>query len=71
MHRAANTTDQAISNIYYNGTYSLSVSCKSWGNRRKILNSSDNYSGSKAPGWVVAKDLADAYMKDTRSGFIL
>ena len=36
MHRAANTTDQeAISNIYYNGTYSFSVSAKSWGNRRK------------------------------------
>lgn len=68
MHRAANATDQeAISNIYYNGTYSLSVSCKSWGNRRKILNSHHNYSGSKAPGWVIAKDLADAYMQDTRS----
>ena len=70
MHRAANSTDQeAISNIYYNGTYSLSISCKSWGNRRKILDSSDNYAGSKAPGWVVAKDLADAYIKDSRSEF--
>lgn len=70
MHRAANTTDQeAISNVYYNGTYSLSISCKSWGNRRKILSSGANYSGSKAPGWVIAKDLADAYMRDDRSEF--
>jgi hypothetical protein len=70
MHRAVNATDQeAISNVYYNGTYSISVSCKRWGNRRKILSTSENYATGTAPGWIVAKDLTDAYMKDTRSSF--
>ena len=69
MHRAVNSTDQEpISQVYYRGSYSLTISAKSWGNRRKILdNDKQCYSTGQAPGWVIAKDAADRYIRDTRA----
>jgi hypothetical protein len=69
MHRGITISDQEpISQVYYKGSYTLSISAKSWGNRRKVLDaSSGSYATGKSPGWVIAKDFADAYVKDTRS----
>ena len=69
MHRGVTASDQEpISQVYYKGSYTLSISAKSWGNRRKVLDaSSGSYATGKSPGWVIAKDFADAYVKDTRS----